>query len=82
LKRATLRFDSPINEGKIKFWKYLRPFGSEYFVFLFAVQNFKDKNNLWDCGYERGCQNWSPSPREKNRPRTLENKKLRRIFGS
>jgi hypothetical protein len=57
----------------------LLSFGAESFVFLVAIQKYKDRILPVDL-YE--CETWSLILREKRRLRVFENRVLRRIFGS
>jgi len=59
-------------------------FGVESFVLQFAIKNLKIKiyRNIILPVVFYGCETWSLTLREKRRLRVIENRVLRRIFGS
>jgi hypothetical protein len=61
----------------------LLSFGAEYFVFQFAIQQYKD-SNIQNCNFAYilyGCEIWFLTMREECRLSVSENRLLRRIFG-
>ena len=58
-------------------------FGTESFVFQFAIQNIKSKvyRTIILPVVFYGCETWSLTLREERRLRVFENRVLRRIFG-
>ena len=59
-------------------------FGTESFVFQFAIQKVKDKiyRTIILPVVLYGCETWSLTLREERRLRVFENRVLRRVFGS
>ena len=58
-------------------------FGSESFVFQFAIKNLKIKicRTIMLSAVLYGCETWSLALREERALRVFENRVLRRIFG-
>ena len=58
-------------------------FGSEYFVFQFAIQKYGDLvyRTVILSFVLYGCETWSLTMREERRMKVFENRVLRRIFG-
>jgi len=61
----------------------LLSFGSESFVFQFAIKNLKIKicRTIMLSAVLYGCETWSLALREERALRVFENRVLRRIFG-
>jgi len=59
----------------------LLSFSGESFVFQFAVQNYKDKQNIILPVVLYGCETWLLTLREKHKLRVFENTVLKTIFG-
>jgi len=62
----------------------LLTFGAESFVFLFAIQKYKDcdiQNYIFPFCFLCVCETWSLTFKEERRLRVFENRLLRRIFG-
>jgi len=61
----------------------LLSFGSEYFVFQFAIQKYGDLvyRTVILSFVLYGCETWSLTMREERRMKVFENRVLRRIFG-
>ena len=55
-------------------------FGTESFVFQFAIQKVKDRTIILPVVLY-GCETWSLTLREERRLRVFENRVLRRVFG-